>query len=95
MVYLLSGPAFVLVALVAHFGSEVAGLASPGLGDMLAVSLMGGLLATTFVVAVAYYGTMVAVRYGLDPDTYGIPIVTSTLDLVGAFISCSQSLRWG
>ena len=24
-------------------------------------------------------------RFGLDPDTYGIPMVTSSLDLVGAF----------
>jgi len=36
-------------------------------------------------VVVAYYTTVVAVRFGLDPDTYGIPVVTSTLDFVGAF----------
>jgi len=34
---------------------------------------------------VAYYTTMAAFRYGLDPDTYGIPMVLSVLDLVGAF----------
>ena len=45
----------------------------------------GGLLATVCVVVVAYYTTIVAVRFGLDPDTYGIPMVTSTLDFVGAF----------
>jgi len=28
---------------------------------------------------------MAAVRFGLDPDTYGIPVVTSTLDLAAAF----------
>jgi len=33
---------------------------------------------------VAYYTTMSAFRFGLDPDTFGIPMVTSTLDLVGA-----------
>ena len=31
------------------------------------------------------YSTIAAVRFGLDPDTYGIPLVTSVLDLVGAF----------
>jgi len=36
------------------------------------------------VLAVAYYGTMAATRVGLDPDTHGIPIVTSTVDFVGA-----------
>ena len=40
---------------------------------------------TLFVVAVAYYTTMGSFRFGLDPDTYGIPVVTSSLDLVGAF----------
>ncbi|MYJ14022.1 MAG: magnesium transporter, partial [Acidimicrobiia bacterium] len=33
---------------------------------------------------VAYYGTILAERFGLDPDTYGIPLVTSVMDLVGA-----------
>jgi mgtE-like transporter len=37
------------------------------------------------VVVVAYYTTMAAYRFGLDPDTYGIPVVMSALDLVGAF----------
>ena len=37
------------------------------------------------VVVIAYYGTLAAVRFGVDPDTYGIPMVTSSLDLVGAF----------
>jgi len=86
IVFALSGPVFLLVAVVAHYGSGLAGLASPGLGDMVGVALLGGLLATVFVVAVAYYGTMAAVRFGLDPDTYGIPVVTSSLDLVGAFV---------
>jgi mgtE-like transporter len=36
------------------------------------------------VVAIAYYGAIAAVRTGIDPDTYGIPLVSSTVDLVGA-----------
>ena len=39
-----------------------------------------------FVVVVAYYGTVVAFRTGLDPDTYGIPVVSSSVDFVGALI---------
>jgi mgtE-like transporter len=38
-----------------------------------------------FVAAVAYYGTIAAYRTGVDPDTYGIPVVSSSVDLVGAF----------
>ena len=37
------------------------------------------------VAVVAYATTMAAFRLGLDPDTYGIPMVLSVLDLVGAF----------
>ena len=49
------------------------------------VALLAGGLAAVFVVLVAYYSTMASFRFGLDPDTYGIPLVTSSLDLVGAF----------
>ena len=52
---------------------------------MVAVSLIGGALAIVFVVAVAYYGTVAAYRTGVDPDTYGIPVVSSSVDFVGAF----------
>jgi mgtE-like transporter len=42
-------------------------------------------LAVVFVVTVAYYGTVAAYRTGVDPDTYGIPLVSSSVDFVGAF----------
>jgi mgtE-like transporter len=52
---------------------------------MLAIALIGGVAVTLLLMFVAYYGTIAAVRFGLDPDTYGIPLVTSSLDLIGAF----------
>ena len=51
---------------------------------MAAASVLGGLFAVAFVVVVAYYGTVAAIRLGVDPDTYGIPLVTSSVDFVGA-----------
>ena len=54
-------------------------------GSLLAVSLIGGAIAIVFVAAVAYVAAIVSVRTGVDPDTYGIPVVSSTLDVVGAF----------
>jgi cation transporter-like permease len=33
---------------------------------------------------VAYYATIAAVRIGLDPDNYGIPITSSFVDFAGA-----------
>ena len=49
------------------------------------LSMLAGAIATTFAVIVGFYGALVAYRLGLDPDNHGIPIVTSSLDLLGAF----------
>ncbi len=82
---LLAIPIFVLVGAAAHLGSLIIGVASPGLGSMLLVAAIAGAGATLVVLAVAYYGTLAAVRFGLDPDTATIPLTNSVLDLVGAF----------
>ncbi len=78
-------PVFVLNGLLASAGAAVFALASPGWSTLVAVSFVGGMAATVVVVAIAYYGTIAAVRLGLDPDNHGIPIVTSAVDLVGAW----------
>ncbi|MDW3219221.1 MAG: magnesium transporter [Acidimicrobiales bacterium] len=85
MIFALSVPVFVVAGLIAELGGLLADQASPGVVDLVLIAVTGGLLATSCVVVVAYYATVVAVRFGLDPDTYGIPMVTSTLDFVGAF----------
>ena len=82
---LLALPVFACCAVVAQLASVATGQTTPGIADLMAVVLMAGLVATVLVVLVAYYTTMAAYRYGLDPDTYGIPVVMSALDLVGAF----------
>jgi mgtE-like transporter len=46
--------------------------------------MLGGAVAAAFVVAIAYYGTVASFRFGLDPDTYGVPVVTSSVDFLGA-----------
>lgn len=78
-------PLFVLVALSADLAATLSGLATPGLARMIYVALIGGLLATFLAVVVAYYGAVAAFRLGLDPDTHGIPLITSSMDLIGAF----------
>ncbi|MDQ3304725.1 MAG: magnesium transporter [Actinomycetota bacterium] len=84
-VILLAVPVFALNAAVAEVAARLIGVASPGLVLLVAASLVGGLMAVGFAVLIAYYGTLAAVRLGLDPDTYGVPMVTSSIDLVGAF----------
>jgi mgtE-like transporter len=85
LVSLLALPVFLFNGAAAHLVATALGRASPGLVTMEAVSLFGGVLAVAFALMVAYYGTVASFRLGLDPDTYGVPVVTSTLDLVGAF----------
>ena len=83
--FALSLPVFALLGLVSSIAAGLTGHAGPPLADLVAVAALGGLLATVLIVVVAYYGTLAAVRFGVDPDTYGIPMVTSSLDLAGAF----------
>jgi mgtE-like transporter len=85
LVLVLAVPVYVFNALGAHVVARLLGEASPGVLEMLAASLAGGLLAMLLVVVIAYYGTIASVRAGVDPDTYGIPVVSSTVDFVGAF----------
>jgi mgtE-like transporter len=77
-------PVFALVAVSADVAAIAFGLASPGPLRMLAVALIGGTMATVMAIAVAYYGAIGAYRFGLDPDNHGIPLVTSSMDLIGA-----------
>jgi len=84
LVYMYAVPVFLLLGVSADIAALVAGLKSPGSLEMIAVSMLAGLIATTFAVLVGFYGAVAAHRLGLDPDNHGIPIVTSSLDLLGA-----------
>lgn len=77
-------PVFVANGAGAHVVAGLLGQPSPGIAQLIGVSVLGGVAAMAVVVAIAYYGTIAAVRLGIDPDTYGIPLVSSTVDLVGA-----------
>ena len=84
-VFAMAMPVFTLVGVVAYVVGQAVDLTSPAFLRTVGAVVIGGVLATVFVALVAYYGTISAVRLRLDPDTYGIPIVASSLDLVGAF----------
>lgn len=85
LIAMLSIPVFLGNAVVAELAATLLGKRSPGLFEMVQVAMIGGLLAMAFVVLMAYYGTLAAVRLGVDPDNYGIPLVSSSIDLIGAF----------
>jgi mgtE-like transporter len=67
------------VVTVALFSAD----ASPGFLTMIGISTLAGLGATTAAAFAAYYGSILSYRVGLDPDTYGIPIITAAVDLLG------------
>ena len=93
--YVLALPIFVFLAILAGTAGAIAGETSPGIAQLVAVAVTGGLVTTTAVAALAYYGTLAVVRFGLDPDNTGIPIISATLDVVGAVTFIGALLLWG
>jgi mgtE-like transporter len=88
-------PIYVFNGLGAHWTARALGQASPGIGSMLGVSLLGAIGAVVFVIAVAYYGSIAAYRLRLDPDTYGVPTITSSVDFVGALMLVAAIVALG
>jgi len=84
LVFMYAVPVFVLLGVSADVAALAAGLHSPGTLEMIGVSCLAGAITTTFAVLVGFYGAVATYRLGLDPDNHGIPIVTSSLDLLGA-----------
>jgi mgtE-like transporter len=83
LVFALALPVFLFNGLGADVVARLLGQDGPGLWKMVSASLIGGAFAVAFVVALAYYGTIAAWRVNVDPDTYGIPVVTASVDFVG------------
>jgi mgtE-like transporter len=85
LTYIFAAGVYVFVGAASHLIAVVLFPpgASPGLLVMIGISALAGLMATTTAVLAAYYGSTVSYRLGLDPDTYGIPIITAAVDLLG------------
>lgn len=74
---------FATVGLFTQVAATVVGFGSPGAAALAGITLTGGLLAVGVVFVVAYYAATASYRFGLDPDNVSIPVVTSTMDLLG------------
>lgn len=83
LILTLAVPVLLFNGIGAHLVGRLLHQPSPGLSLMVTASLLGGALAVSFVVVLAYYSTVGAYALRLDPDTYGVPIVTSAVDFVG------------
>lgn len=95
LVYIFAVGVFVFVGSVTHLLGLITGLQSPGLLVMISVSLFGGLIATTTAIIVAYYASVGAYRFGLDPDNHSVPVITSIMDLVGVFSLIISLIAFG
>ncbi|MDT8357057.1 MAG: magnesium transporter [Methanomicrobiaceae archaeon] len=84
--YLYGAVIIPLLALIAHLAAVVLGLTTPGLPLLMAVSLGAGFVVLSLVNVIAYFSATLSFRYGLDPDNFGIPVITSTIDLLGAVV---------
>lgn len=93
LIYILGVPVFFFVGLSGTLVSQAVGLETPGLLLMLSLCLVAGAIATTGAIFVAYYTAVTSFRLGLDPDNYGIPVVTSSMDLIGA-VALILSMVW-
>jgi mgtE-like transporter len=83
VVFLFAVVSFLLVGIAADVAAGLVGLASPGALEIVGVSMLGGFIATCLAAVVAYYAAVATYRVGMDPDTHGIPLITSSMDFLG------------
>jgi mgtE-like transporter len=88
-------PVFVFNAIGAIVFSALHGSSEPGFGWTLLVSMVAATFTMLFVVALSYYATIGAWRIEVDPDSYGIPIVTSAVDFVGTVLVIYAVVSFG
>jgi mgtE-like transporter len=84
IIYLFSIWVFALVGVTSHFVAVLLGLSSPGLLQMVLLSMSAGLITVTILNFISYYVAIYAYKFGLDPDDVSIPLTSSAIDAVGA-----------
>lgn len=95
LMFLIAAAAFPTLGVTVQLLGAALGLASPGLLKVVGVSVVAGFIATTLAVVVAYYAATVTFRLGMDPDNQGIPLVSGSMDFVGAMAVTLAVLAFG
>ncbi|QSZ66075.1 magnesium transporter MgtE [Methanofollis aquaemaris] len=78
-----------LMAALAHGAALLLGATSPGLLTMVGIAVGAGVVVMSIVNGIAYLTASISFRYGFDPDNFGIPVITSVIDLLGAVVLIS------
>lgn len=84
LIFILSVPVYMALGLSATAISAILGVVRPGVVAMVAVTMAAGAIAIIAAMLVAYYGAVASFRLGLDPDTHGAPLVTSSMDVAAS-----------
>lgn len=84
--YLYSIVLLPLLAIVVYNLSFLLGIETPELSVLMVICISTGIMIVTLLNFVGYYAASMSFRYGLDPDNFGIPVITSFIDLAGAAI---------
>ncbi len=83
VIYILSVFVFLFVGALVYTVCILLGISTPNVFEMLSISLLGGILCTTFLNLASYYIAILSFRFGMDPDNDTIPLITSLTDVVG------------
>lgn len=86
---------FTLVGVSSYAVAWAIGLSSPPLWDMVALTLVAGLMTVTALNIVAYYVAVMTYRMNLDPDDHSIPLTSSAVDMIGSFALIGTILLMG
>jgi mgtE-like transporter len=84
LVFMISLPIYLVLGVAADVLAALAGLASPGVVQMLELVMLAGVMATAVTCVLAYGAALVTYRLGWDPDNNGVPLVSSASDFLGA-----------
>jgi len=74
---------FFLIGIFAFFISKSVGVEVLPIHDMIIISLIAGEILISIVNFMAYYASVISFKHGIDPDNVTIPIITSTMDIIG------------
>jgi mgtE-like transporter len=74
---------FTLIGTVGFLLSRLFGIPSPDPGTLIGAVLLAGVIALPVTIFAGYYIAVLTARFGLDPDNFGVPTITSLMDLVG------------
>ncbi len=95
IIYVFSLVIFLVIGVAAELVASAMGMASPGMGYMIAISFVAGLLTISVLNLIGYYVAMVTYRLRLDPDDHSIPLTSSSIDLVGTLFFIGMIMLLG